>query len=363
MRFSGLLVIACMLLLSACGAMSASSPTPVQAPPEVHVATFTPLPSSTATIVPTSTSTLVLPPTPPSFPSPMSILVMRQGSYPGSDIHIELEMTPGGSYRRYYASYQSDGLKIFGLLTVPEGQMPAAGWPAIVFNHGYIEPDLYRTAEGYEAQVDALASAGYIVFKIDYRGNAGSAGVGLGAYGDPGYTDDVLNAVASLQRFPQANPQAIGMWGHSMGGFLVLRAMVILKEIKAGVIWSGVVASYPDMLCCWNDVDPTPVPAPDAPGWRFEWQRTYGTPNETPQFWNAISANSYLGDLSGPLQLHQGDADVDVPMTFAKTLTKTAQADGKTVELYIYPGDDHNLSHSVALAMSRTIQFFDKYLK
>jgi dipeptidyl aminopeptidase/acylaminoacyl peptidase len=173
----------------------------------------------------------------------------------------------------------------------------------------------------------------------------------------------VLNAVASLQRFPQANPQAIGMWGHSMGGFLVVRAMVISQEIKVGVIWSGVVASYPDMLCCWNDVDPTPVPSQDAPGWRFVWQRQYGTPEQNPIFWDAISANGYLGDLSGPLQLHQGDADDEVPVTFAQKLVETAQADGKTAELYLYPGDDHNLSHSFALAMSRTIQFFDRYLK
>jgi dipeptidyl aminopeptidase/acylaminoacyl peptidase len=293
----------------------------------------------------------------------MSIVVMRAGSYPGSDIHIELELTPGGNYHRYYASYMSQGLKIYALLTVPEGEMPVGGWPAVVFNHGYVETDLYRTTVGYEAHIDHLASAGYIVFKIDYRGNAGSAGVGLGAYDDPGYTVDVLNAVASLQRFPQANPQEIGMWGHSMGGFLVLRAMVISHAIKAGVIWGGVVASYDEMLCCWNDVDPTPVPGPNTHGWRIDWLRQYGTPEEDPQFWDSISATTYLADLSGPLQLHQGTADTEVQVTFAETLAQGIQAAGKSVELYTYQGDNHDLSNSFDLAMSRTIQFFDTYLK
>jgi hypothetical protein len=32
-----------------------------------------------------------------------------------------------------------------------------------------------------------------------------------------------------------------------MGGLLTLRSMVTTKEIKAGVIWAGVVASYPEL--------------------------------------------------------------------------------------------------------------------
>jgi hypothetical protein len=35
------------------------------------------------------------------------------------------------------------------------------------------------------------------------------------------------------------------------------------------------------------------------------------------------------------------------------------QAAGQPVELYIYEGDDHNLSENFSAAMQRTIQFFD----
>ena len=96
---------------------------------------------------------------------------MRARTYPGSDISIEQTLAPGSNYQRYYVSYQSDGLKIYALLTVPNGAKPASGWPVIVFNHGFIPPTLYRTTERYIAYVDAFARSGYIVLRSDYRGH------------------------------------------------------------------------------------------------------------------------------------------------------------------------------------------------
>lgn len=61
-------------------------------------------------------------------------------------------------------------------------------------------------------------------------------------------TVDVLNAVASLKAHQDADPNRIGMWGHSLGGQLTLRAMVVSKNIRAGVVWGGVVAPYPDII-------------------------------------------------------------------------------------------------------------------
>lgn len=37
--------------------------------------------------------------------------------------------------------------------------------------------------------------------------------------------------------------------------------------------------------------------------------------------------------------------------------------DGKEVELFVYEGNDHNLSASFSTAMSRSLAFFDKFLK
>lgn len=313
--------------------------------------------TTTATVTPTATPTL----------HPMSILAAREWAYPGSNITIEETLEPGANYSRYYASYESEGLKIYGLLTIPDGETPASGWPAIVFNHGYIPPAEYQTTGRYIAYVDRLVRSGYIVYKIDYRGHDRSEGEASGAYGDPGYTTDVLNAVSALKVFPQADAGRIGMWGHSMGGFLTLRAMVISKDIKAGVIWSGVVGAYPDMICCWRRPTPgvpTPTPNPNfRSGWRTRWQDLYGLPAENPEFWMGISANSFLSQLSGPIQLHVGTGDTEVPIKFSQDLYQEILAAGIPAEIYEYEGDDHNLSNYFSLAMQRTIEFFDRYLK
>ena len=194
---------------------------------------------------------------------------MREQAYPGSDIVIEQKLQPGANYQRYRASYLSEGLKQYALLTVPNGTPPATGWPAIIFNHGYIPPAEYRTTERYVAYVDGFARNGYIVFRPDYRGHDQSEGNASGGYGSPDYTIDVLNATASLKRYPAADPNRIGMWGHSMGGHITLRSMVTTQDIKAGVIWAGVVASYPDLMSRWRRPVPASVPTRAALARRF----------------------------------------------------------------------------------------------
>ena len=212
-----------LVLLSLIGC-STQTPQPTAAPINIPAtATQTPSPSQTNT--PSNTATVTPPPTPTPVPYPMSIIALRNGSYPGSEITIVKELDRGYNYRRYYSYYLSEGLKIYALLTIPEGTVPEGGWPAIVFNHGYIPPDVYRTTERYIHYVDEIAKSGYVVFRIDYRGHDASEGEATGAYRSPGYQIDVLNAVSSIKKLADVNHEKIGMWGHSMGGYLTLRAM------------------------------------------------------------------------------------------------------------------------------------------
>ena len=140
--------------------------------------------------------------------------------------------------------------------------------------------------------------------------------------------------------------------------------MVASEDIKAGVIWAGVVASYPDLLERWTRRAGSQDAPPSRPrSWRVTLTETYGTPEENPVFWDSISANSYLEDLSGPLQLHHGTGDTHVPIEFSASLNEQIQAAGGPVEYYEYQGDDHNLSNAFSLAMGRSIAFFDQHVK
>lgn len=300
-----------------------------------------------------------------SKPHELTIESLRKGKYPGSDIVIEQTLSPGNSYQRYLASYISEGLKIYALLTVPNGAKPESGWPVILFNHGYIAPAEYITTERYLAYTDAFSRNGYIVFRSDYRGHGNSEGQAAGGYGSNGYTIDILNAISSIKKFKDTDPDRIGMWGHSMGGFITLRSMVASKDIKAGVIWAGVVVSYDDLLNNWRRRGGTPFPSPSGArrSWRQSLTELYGDPKQNPEFWNSISANSYVSDISGPIQLHHGTADSSVPVAFSEKLESQLKNAGKTVEFFTYEGDDHNISNNLSLALQRSVAFFDTYVK
>ncbi|UQN07566.1 S9 family peptidase [Deinococcus sp. QL22] len=289
--------------------------------------------------------------------SQMSIPAARTKTYAASALTVQQTLRAGTNYSRQVVSYQSDGLRINALLTVPNGTPPKGGWPTIVFNHGYIPPKVYRTTERYVAYQDAFARAGFITLKSDYRGHGSSQGEALGGYFAPDYTTDVMNALASLKADKRVNPARIGMWGHSMGGFLTLRAMVIDRQVKAGVIWAGVVGDYNQIMNEW----PSPVPASipkSVLALREKAVAKYGTPRSNPKFWDTLAANSYLSDLSGPIQLHIGTADNDVPVAFHTRLTAQLKAVGKPVQSYVYPGDNHDLSRNLYTALSRSVAFF-----
>ncbi len=296
-------------------------------------------------------------------PYALSIESLRQGDYPGSDLVMEQTLTPGSNYSRYIVSYKTEGLKNYALLTVPNGEAPIGGWPAIVFNHGFIPPAEYRTTERYIAYTDAFSRNGYILLRPDYRGHGNSEGEAAGGYGSNAYTIDVLNALASLKKYPNVNIEKIGMWGHSMGGHITLRSMVVNKDIKAGVIWAGVVASYPDLINNWRRGTPRPTMPGARRSWRASLTEQFGTPENNPDFWNSISSDYFLADVSGPIQLHHGTADSSVPVEFSRNLEEKMKTVGKKVEYYEYSGDDHDITANFGIAAQRSVEFFDKYLK
>ena len=310
----------------------------------------------------------LLPTTSPTDNYPLQITEMRKVQYPGSDLKIEQTLEDGTNYHQYVASYQSQGLKIYGLLTIPTTDKPEGGYPVIIFNHGYIQPDQYRTTERYVAYVDYFARNGYIVFKSDYRGHGDSEGNPEGGYYSPAYTVDVLNGLASVKKLKEANPDKIGMWGHSMGGSITLRSLVVdPQDIKVAVIWGGVVGTYEDLAYNWRRSAPF-VPSQRELALRNNLRRQlfekYGSPSASSPFWRSIDPNFYLSDIKAPVQLHAGSEDEEVPWEFSQGLYDRMKADSKNVEFYTYPGGNHNISEpNFSVAMDRSLSFFNKYLK
>lgn len=387
-----LLLVGLLILIGCQGGSNQINPTLVAAEvAEISRQTVsTPLPTLALIVTPTSTSTFpptatnTLPPTATPIPTstpfstqtptptpthPLMIEVMRQQDYPGSELTIVEQLESGSNYFRYIVSYESEGNKIFAVLNVPWGDPPPTGWPVIVFNHGFIRPEQYVITQFYDVYMGVFASNGYIVINSDYRGHGESEGEAIIAYRSPGYTADVLNALAAVKTYESADPNRIGMYGHSMGGFIALRSMVISEEIKAGVLWGGVVVNYDDLLELWRPrLAEGPNPTAEffvnlRQEWRDEWNEQYGSIDENPEFWRSVSSNSYLPEISGPIQLHHAIDDEIVPALFSEILQAEAEAAGVSSELFLYEGDNHNISNNFWNAMQRSVDFFDLHVK
>ena len=205
-----------------------------------------------------------------------------------------------------------------------------------------------------------------MVLKIDYLGHGESGGEPSGSYFSPGYTIDSISALKSLQKMEIIDPQGIGMWGHSMAGNLVLRAMLIEPDVKAGVIWSGAVYSYDDFgkygITDNTYRPPATAETPEASDQRSrsrEILEDYGWPDTQVDYWKAVSLTENIEHLNNPIQLHHAEDDPVVNIGYSIDLAAVLQENGKEFELYSYEGGGHNLvSPYFNQAIQRTIEFF-----
>lgn len=303
-------------------------------------------------------------PTPFPFQE-MTIPSLKSRTY-SSELGNLKAIGSAGSYTRYLTSYQSDGLKVNGLFTIPSGEEPTDGWPAIIFIHGYIPPTLYRTQQNYASYVNYLARNGFVVFKIDLRGHDQSEGEPGGAYYSEDYIVDVLNARAALQKADFVNPDKIGLWGHSMAGNVVFRSLASRPDIPAVVIWDGAVYSYEDFVKYRLNDNSYRPPSSNVQRQRRRQQLfdTYGEFTPDSPFWQQVAATNYLDDIKGAIQLHHAVDDTVVNIGYSIDLITKLDKTSIPHEFYEYPSGGHNLTgNSYNQAMARTVEFFKKYLK
>lgn len=287
---------------------------------------------------------------------PMEIEVLRSREYSGEDFIIEKTLDNGSNYKQFIVSYLSEGLKIYGLLTVPLSLRPENGFPAIVFVHGHIPPKQYSTIKSYPTYQARLARAGFITFKPDLRGHGNSEGEPVSAHYSEKYAVDIMYAISYLKSYKDTDPNRIGYWGHSNGGEIGLRIIVISSDIKAASLWAGVVGSYKDIWETYN------YKIPFLKNRNNPLIDEYGLPSTNPDFWDKIDPYFYLTDITIPVQLQHGTADKSVPIELSIHLRDELKKLNKQVEYFEYKGDNHNISNNVNIAFQRAIEFYKKSL-
>lgn len=308
----------------------------------------------------------VINPTPTPSPVPfeeLTIPYLKNREYK-SELGDLKEYSDNGNYTSYLTSYDSDDLAINGLLTIPKGEEPDGGWPAIVFVHGYIAPSVYRTTERYIDHVNYLARSGFVVFKIDLRGHGQSEGDPGGGYYSGDYVIDVLNARAALASAGFVNPEKIGTWGHSMSGNVTFRSFVA-QNIPASVIWAGAVYTYADQQEFGIDDNSYRPPPTDSPSRRKreELRSIHGNYSPESEFWKTVVPTNYLDGVDGAIEIHHAVDDNVVNVGYSRNLMDILDGTSIKYELFEYSSGGHNLTgSSFTQAMERTVEFFKENL-
>ncbi|MDQ4075504.1 MAG: alpha/beta fold hydrolase [Chloroflexota bacterium] len=255
------------------------------------------------------------------------------------------------AFTRYLIRYPSDGLMIGGFMNIPTGRGP---FPVILVNHGYMPRDSYETLTYTTKYADALARAGYLVLHTNYRNHRGSD-TGPDQF-RVGYAIDVLNLIELAKALPEAQAENIGLWGHSMGGGITLRALTVTDDVKAALVYGSMsadeVETYERRRARWG-------------GGSERARRGYTVlPEEDPALYARISPINYLHHVTAPVAIHHGELDESVPFEWSVRLRDELLAIGKDVEFYAYADQPHNfVGTSYDLLLTRTVAFFDKHLK
>jgi dipeptidyl aminopeptidase/acylaminoacyl peptidase len=176
---------------------------------------------------------------------------------------------------------------------------------------------------------------------------------------------DALNAREALATTSFVKEDNIGLWGHSMAGNVVLRAVVVEPTIKAAVIWAGAVYSYTD----WQEYglnDNSYQPPDENSSRRQKRQELFDTHGEfDPQssFWKQVPATNYLTDLGTAIQIHHAIDDAVVNIGYSRDLNQLLLQNRVPHQLFEYQSGGHNLSGAAFnIAMDRTVSWFQTYL-
>ncbi|UYM07505.1 alpha/beta hydrolase family protein [Solicola gregarius] len=270
------------------------------------------------------------------------------------------EQTP--EYTSYDMTYRSrsttnrgnEAYTITGVINVPRGPGP---FPAVVLAHGYIDPGVYVRGQGMTRERGYLAARGYIAMHVDYRNHAeADDDPRLAVRMELGYSADVINAVKALRnsRDVPVDDDRVAMFGRSMGGGVVLKALIAEPGlVQAATTWASVSSLEAQNYDQFERNDPEDSDDPVA--------RRYGAPEENPAFWRANSSRPYLDRITEPVLVVHGRVDDTCPPRWAPATQSALTRAGVDSTLQWYD-DGHAFGPAFNAAMARTVRFFDARL-
>jgi dipeptidyl aminopeptidase/acylaminoacyl peptidase len=284
----------------------------------------------------------------------VSLPALMREELTGGRIRRVRQILANEAYSRHEVTYPSGSVTVSGVLLRPRGKGP---FPAVVLNHGYIEPSVYVNGQGLMREQDYLARAGFVVLHTDYRGHASS---------DPasdrvresrlGYTRDAINAVQSVKREAYVDPDRVAMLGRSMGGGVTYNALVAKPGlVRAAVVFAPVSSDFVDNFNRW-----TVAQRPDAAEATY---RRFGRPAQRPEFYRGLSARTYFDRITEPVLIHHGTLDDSCPIAWSRTTQRLLQRAGVDSRLEVYEGEQHAFGPQWPLSMERTVRFLRRQLR
>ena len=247
--------------------------------------------------------------------------------------------------KEFFRFATSEGVELNGYMVRPNGFDSSRRYPVLMTQ--YSGPGSQQAADrwtiGWE---DVLVQQGYIGACVDGRGT-GFRGEEFKkcTYGELGKyeTVDQIEAARYLASLPYVDPDRIGIYGWSYGGFMALNC--ILKG---------------------NDVFRAAIAVAPVTSWRFYdtiYTEIYnGLPQDNPSGYDDNSPIHFADRLKGKLLIAHGTGDdnVHIQNTY-EMITKLVEYD-KPFELYVYPDRNHGMGPSRHHLMERCIEFVQRNL-
>jgi len=287
---------------------------------------------------------------------------LRKRVYIGSEITLDRVLFKEAKYTAWLFKYEVEGLVISGQMNIPVGQSPKDGWPVVVMIRGYVDNEIYETGIGTKNGAGYLASNGMITIAPDFLGFGESDMPPNNVFEERFLRPiQVMELLASVKNIKGADASKISIWGHSNGGQVALSVLEISGQEYPTSLWAPVSKPFPYSILYFTDEfdDFGRALRRELAGLEAQYDV------------NDFDMLKHLDWIKAPIQIHQGTNDDAVPLEWSQELKEKLDELDKEVELYVYPGADHNLvgptSHEATLgvnawneAMRRSLSWYRK---